>query len=107
MCVLLDADGRIRKRPVVCGTLYHREMQGLHIPTYPYSDRDANSFSYGNTDGDSYANTNSDSNSYTDGDSYTHTNSGPNSDVYSNGYPSSECDSNSHSYSDPNGYPDP
>ena len=59
MCVLLDADGRIRKRPVVCGTLYHREMQGLHIPTYTYadsyryaySDRDANSFSYGNTDG--------------------------------------------------------
>jgi hypothetical protein len=91
MCVLLDADGRIRKRPVVCGTLYHREMQGLHIPTYPYSDRDANSFSYGNTDGDSYANTNS----------------GPNSDVYSNGHPYSECDSNSHSYSDPNGYPDP
>ena len=80
MCVLLDTDGRIRKRPVVCGTLYHREMQGLHIPTYTYgdsnpnaassnphsngnafcdsnshryvySDRDANSFSYGNTDG--------------------------------------------------------
>ena len=66
---MLDADGRIHKRPVVCGTLYHREMQGLHIAGYTYAaSSDANT-SYADADAaSSNANT-----SYADADAYAQT----------------------------------
>ena len=66
---MLDADGRIRKRPVVRRSVHHREMQGLSNahrecdtnPPASYPDADANT-SYPDAD----ANT-----SYSDADANT------------------------------------
>src|SRR6266705_1818500 len=88
-CVLLDADGCVRKRSLVRRSIHNQKIQGLsntanshasssHADTnsatsasysdadsyrYADSDSDANSYSYGYSNGDSYSYTNPDSNS--------------------------------------------
>src|SRR6266699_2305809 len=93
-CVLLDADGCVRKRSLVRRSIHNQKIQGLsntanshasssHADTnsaasasysdadsyrYADSDSDANSYSYGYSNGDSHSYTNTNSNSYSNGD---------------------------------------
>src|ERR1044072_2994300 len=103
MCVLLDTDGCVRKRPVVRGSVYNRKMQGLSNPataSNTYSDATAS-----NTHSDTtYSNTHSGSNavagsteadSYAKTRSYSHSNRDRNGHTYGNSYTHiySDCDS--------------
>jgi len=94
-CVLLDADGCVRKRSLVRRSIHNQKIQGLsntanshasssQADSYRYadSDCDANSYSYGNTDGD--ANCNTDSNGYWDSNSHSYRDANPNPDSNSN-----------------------
>ena len=69
MCVLLDPDGCVRKRPMVRGTVHDREMQGLSKAATAHSDATASdTYTYV-----SYAHTYTDP-SHTDAYAYaTHT----------------------------------
>ena len=115
MCVLLDTDGCVRKRPVVRGSVYNRKMQGLSKPatasntysdaTYSnaYSDATASN-TYPDT---TYSNTHSGPNAVadsTEADSYAKTRSYSHSNRDSNGY--TYGNSYSHIYSDCDSYAD-
>jgi hypothetical protein len=111
MCVLLDADGCIRKRPLVRRSVYNRNVQGLSKPataSNTYSDATysnaypdpAASNSHSDT---TYSNTHSGSNAVADS---TQTDSYPNGDSNGHTYGNAAGDSHTHTYSDCYSYAD-